>query len=396
MPTEKWRYIRYADGSEELYDLENDPHEWTNLADLEGHAEVKAELAAYLPATSLPPAPGSAHRILTYDGETAIWEGREIDPDQESLPGDVPVSDPEAEIFLDDAAPVRLMDSGAGEGPAWHPRWGLLCSSGGDIHQLMPGGMRRVWKEGAGSNGLLFDGDGSLIVCEPGQRRVSRHHGDGEVTVLADAFEGKRFNSPNDVTVDSRGRLYFTDPRYGSRDGMEITDADGRAIEGVYRIDPDGSIARVITHEVDRPNGVLVSGDGRHLFVADNHNNTPGGARKLWRFDLDGEGNVALDSCYLVYDWGRTRGPDGLAQDREGRLYVAAGIHEAKPPVEIGEVSTAGIYVLSSTGALLDFVAIPHDEVTNCAFGGLTGRRSTSRREVSCGRLEQRPPASPR
>lgn len=367
---EKWRYIRYADGSEELYDLENDPHEWSNVAAREDLAEVKAKMASYLPSSSVPPAPNSAHRILTWDGETAVWEGKVIDSKQTRLPGDVPVSRADAKVFAEGAVAVKVMETGAGEGPAWHPQLGLLCSGGGNLHQLTPGGEFRVFKEGVGSNGLLFDRDGSLLVCEPKSRRVTRHALSGDVTVLAERFEGDRFATPNDVSVDSRGRVYFTDPRYGSREGMEIRDGDGREVEGVYRWDPDGTITRLITHEVDRPNGVLVSQDERHLFVADNHNNTVGGARKLWRFDLGEDGNVDLASRYLVYDWGQTRGPDGMVQDREGRLYVAAGIHRAKPPVETGEESTSGVYVLSPEGALLDFVSIPNDEVTNCTFGG--------------------------
>lgn len=367
---ERWRYIRYADGSEELYDLANDPHEWTNVAHLAEHDAVKAKMASYLPKESVPPAPKSAHRILTYDGSKVIWEGDEVDQDQSLLPGDVPISLASAKIFAKDAVAVELLAEGAGEGPAWHPQLGLLCSAGGNINRLSPEGVFEVFLEDAGSNGLLFDRDGSLLVCEPKRRRVTRRHLNGDVTVLAESYGGKRFATPNDIALDSKGRIYFTDPRYGSRDDMEIVDGEGKPIEGVYRIDPDGTITRLITHEVDRPNGILVSTDDRYLYVADNNNNNVGGARKLWRFDLDKEGNVALDSRYLVYDWGETRGPDGMAQDVEGRLYVAAGIHRAKPPVEIAEQSTAGVFVLSPDGDLLDFVSTPNDEVTNCSFGG--------------------------
>lgn len=369
--TEDWRYIRYADGSEELYDLRQDPHEWTNIAHLSEHDDVKKAMAAFLPQESAPPAPRSAHRILTYDGETVIWEGKEIDQRQELLPGDVPISKPGAKIFAEGAKPVKLLDSGAGEGPAWHPRLGLLMSGNGGINRLGVDGSFGAFKADVGSNGLLVEADGNLLVCEPKQRRVTRHHlDDGRVEVLASTYRGKRFATPNDLAVDSHGRIYFTDPRYGARESMEIVDSEGRAVEGVYRIDPDGRLVQIIDDEVDRPNGILVSADDRYLFVADNNNNNVGAARKLWRFDLSEQGNVVLGSRYLVYDWGATRGPDGMAQDTEGRLYVAAGIHVPKPPVEIAEESTAGVYVLSQDGELLDFVAIPNDEVTNCSFGG--------------------------
>jgi sugar lactone lactonase YvrE len=192
----------------------------------------------------------------------------------------------------------------------------------------------------------------------------------GSLTVLAERYQGKRYNTPNDLTIDSKGRIYFSDPRYGSRIGMEILDERGHTIEGVYRIDPDNTVTRIIGRELDRPNGVLVSADDRFLFVADNNNDKLGGARKLWRFDLHRDGTVDLPSRKLLYDWGAGRGPDGLKQDRQGRLYVAAGLNKPNPPAEPARDVKGGIYVLSPEGKLLTFLPVPTDEVTNCAFGG--------------------------
>ena len=172
------------------------------------------------------------------------------------------------------------------------------------------------------------------------------------------------------MTIDSKGRIYFSDPRYGPRDDMQIRDDKGRTVEGVYRIDTDGKVTRVIGREVERANGVLVSAGDRYLYVADNNNNTDGGARKLWRFDLKKDGGVDLESKKLLYDWGKGRGPDGLKQDREGRLYVAAGLNKPSPPFEPAPDVKGGIYVLSPEGKLLTFLPVPRDEVTNCAFGG--------------------------
>jgi gluconolactonase len=273
-------------------------------------------------------------------------------------------------VFVPGTKPELLQEQGAGEGPAWHPELGLLISGDGHIHRRDKTGKTSVHRPNAGSNGLMFDRQGRLVVCEAVGRRVTRIEPDGTVTVLAAVFGGKRFNQPNDLTIDSRNRIYFSDPRYGDRKDMEIVDGNGRKVEGVYRIDPEGTVTRIITREVDRPNGLVVTHDDRHLFVADNNNDTVGGARKLWRFDLKDDGTVDFASRKLIHDWKSTRGPDGMKLDAAGRLYVAGGLNKPNPPFETADSPTAGIYVFSPAGQLLEFVAIPRDETTNCAFGG--------------------------
>jgi gluconolactonase len=260
-------------------------------------------------------------------------------------------------------------DGSGGEGPAWHPKLGLLTTGNNHIWQLDRDGKSRIWRKDAGCNGLLFDKDGRLLACDSAQRRIIRFD-DGKVTVLTDKFEGKRYNEPNDLTLDSQGRIYFSDPRYGESAGKEIVDEKGHTIEGIYRIDPDGKVARVLGREVERANGVLVSPDDKYLYVADNDNNHENGARKLWRFDLKKEGTVDVASKKLVYDWGKGRGPDGVKQDVKGRLYVAAGLNKPNPPFEPAKDVKGGIYVISPEGKLLTFLSVPTDEVTNCAFGG--------------------------
>lgn len=268
------------------------------------------------------------------------------------------------------AKPTLLHETGAGEEPAWHPRLGLLTSGDGHIMRRDRDGNVSVFRKDAGSNGLAFDRQGRLVICESAQRRVTRLEADGTLKVLADRFEGKRFNTPNDLTIDCTGRIYFSDPRYGDRSDMELVDSAGRNIEGVYRIDADGRVARIITHEVERPNGLAITPDHKFLFVADNNNNTVGGARKLWRFELKTDGTVDFASRKLIHDWKTTRGPDGMKLDAQGRLFVAAGINQPNPPYETAEKPTAGIYVFSPAGELLEFIPIPRDETTNCAFGG--------------------------
>jgi len=275
--------------------------------------------------------------------------------------------------FAPGAKPVNLGSVGAGEGPAWNPKDGLYFSGGGRISRRGLDGKVQVFREQSGSaNGLLWDPQGRLVVCESRGRRVTRIETDGSITVLADQYQGSRFNSPNDLTIDLKGRIYFTDPRYGSRDGMEIRGSDGREIEGVYRIDAPGKVTLLRTG-LERPNGILVAPLDRFLYVADNNNNKEGGARKLWRFPLAGDGSVDPAGRKLIFDWEDSRGPDGVKMDRGGRLFVAAGLNQPHPPFETDR-RKGGIYVLSPEGVLIEFLPIPVDEVTNCAFGGPTLR----------------------
>ncbi len=273
-------------------------------------------------------------------------------------------------ILAHGAKPELLQEKGAGEGPIWHPELGLLTSGEGSVFRRARDGKVSVFRENTGSNGLAFDREGRLVMCEAAGRRVTRIEKDGSRTVLAERFDGHRFNQPNDLAIDGAGRIYFSDPCYGDRGSMEMVDADGKSVEGVYRIDPDGKVARIITHEADRPNGLAISPDGAWLFVADNNNNNVGGARKLWKFALKPDGGIDPASRRLVHDWGKTRGPDGLKFDVAGRLFVAAGLNRPNPPYAMQDMPTAGIYVFSPEGKLLETIPIPRDECTNCAFGG--------------------------
>jgi gluconolactonase len=175
---------------------------------------------------------------------------------------------------------------------------------------------------------------------------------DGRVTTLADRYQGRRLNSPNDLAIDRRGRVFFTDPRYGKRDLLELDR------EAVYRVDPDGTISRVV-ESLTRPNGIVVTDDARTLYVAENA--SPGGAVQLWAFDLDAAGRASAGR--VLHDFGGGRGIDGMALDRDGRIWATAGTKEK-----------AGVYVFApdarrSSAALVSFVATPEDP-TNCTFGG--------------------------
>jgi len=270
------------------------------------------------------------------------------------------------------------------EGPAWRADGNVFFTDieNNRIVRRDPSGTIQVFRQPSGrANGLTFDSEERLYACEGhregGNRRVTRTEADGSITVLTDRFEGKRYNSPNDLVIDSKGRIFFTDPRYGGYDGadeVEQFDTDGKPIEGVYRIDPDGSVARIITHEVQRPNGIAVTADGMYLIVADNHNGPDaGGQRMLWRFDLKADGSVDPDSRKMLYDWGKERGPDGICMGPDGNIYATAGFNFASE-LESANEHKSGVYVISVEGERLDFIPVPEDMITNCTFGGPNGK----------------------
>jgi gluconolactonase len=279
--------------------------------------------------------------------------------------------------FAKGAKAEPLSTSGAGgEGPAWDPEWGLLSTGKGGIHRRALDGTQSVFRADAGTNGLLFDPQGRLLACEPKLRRITRTSRDGALEVVTDSYDGRPYNQPNDLALDSQGRIYFSDACYGGPQNVRQRSADGRSIEGVYRIDAPGRVSRVLGNDdVERANGVLVSADDRFLFVTDNCNDRHGGSRKLWRFTLRDDGGVEPGLRKMLYDWAASRGGDGIKQDVEGRLYVAGGNTQPQFPFEPDTSRPGSIYVFDpNDGRLLQFLPVPTDEVTNCGFGGPDAR----------------------
>src|SRR5260370_31813653 len=138
-------------------------------------------------------------------------------------------ADTDDEIFEPGAKlKVESGKGSGGEGPAWHPKLGVLTSGNGGIMQLDREGKSQVCRKEPETNGLLFDKEGRLLACEPSERRVTRTELDGKITVLADRFDGKRFNEPTDLTIDSKGRIYFSDPHYGAKPAKDQLDGHGR------------------------------------------------------------------------------------------------------------------------------------------------------------------------
>lgn len=213
------------------------------------------------------------------------------------------------------------------------------------------------------SNGLKFDAEGNLLVAEGadfGGRRITRTDmKTGKSYILAGMYEGRPFNSCNDITVDEKGRIYFSDPRYLGHEPIE------QPVMAVYRIDMDGSVHRIIT-DAGKPNGVCVSPDQKTLYVVSNDNGATGterlpketqthkGRMALLAYDLRPDGTAKFRK--LLVDYAPQDGPDGLVCDVDGNLYVAVR-DETRP----------GIYVYSPEGKELAYIKteIP----TNVGFG---------------------------
>ena len=258
------------------------------------------------------------------------------------------------------------------EGPAFHRDGSVYFTeiANNRIMRLPPGAdnAETVIRPSGRANGLMFDAHGNLVACEGnergglGGRRLTRFDMvSRKRTVIVDRFEGKRFNSPNDLCIDQQGRIYFTDPYYGpDRDGLELD------VEGVYRVNADGTdLVRVLGPDhIARPNGIAISADQKTLFVVDNHPVKP--VRKLFAFDLDDKG-MPTGKRKEFHDFGKGRGGDGMCIDAQDNIYVTAGANRLYPNQNTD--NPAGVYVFSRAGKMLGVIPIPEDMVTNCCFG---------------------------
>jgi gluconolactonase len=260
----------------------------------------------------------------------------------------------DAGVVPDGAKLERLWSEGEfTEGPAYGPGGCIYFSDIGDrIMKYDPatGKTTEFRKPSGRANGLDFDPQGRLVAAEGantgGNRRVTVTEKDGSVHVLADKWNGKRFNSPNDLTIDVKGRVYFTDPRYVGDEKREID------TESVYRIDLDGKVTQIIA-DVQKPNGIILSPDMKTLYLADSN---PKGNQHLLSFPLHEDGSVGAKK--LLHDFGKDRGIDGMCVDARGNIYGAAG-----------QGKTGGVYVFNPKGEQLAFIPTP-ETPTNCVFGG--------------------------
>jgi gluconolactonase len=204
-----------------------------------------------------------------------------------------------------------------------------------------------VFRQPAGyANGGTLDAAGRLVTCEHGNRRVTRTEHDGSVTVIADRYQGKRFNSPNDVVVRSDGSIWFTDPSYGIDSDYEGYRADSE-IGGchVYRVDPSTGAVRVVADDFVRPNGLAFSLDERRLYVADSRVN------HLRVFDVADDGALSGGAVFATCTVGVF---DGFRLDQAGRIWTSAG---------------DGVHCYDPDGTLIGKLRVP-ETVANVVFGG--------------------------
>ncbi|HQZ27141.1 MAG TPA: DUF1080 domain-containing protein [Verrucomicrobiales bacterium] len=227
------------------------------------------------------------------------------------------------------------------EGPALSPDGKIYFSDipNSRIHAYDPtSGDTTIVREGSNqSNGLFFTPAGALIACEGGSRRLTRTDFEGKLTVLAEKFDGKKLNSPNDVVPDGIGGFYFTDPRYGKGEDREIE------IEAVYYLDKAGKLSQVASDLV-KPNGLILSSDGSHLYIADP------GVEKIYRYEVESAGKISNKMEFAPV------GSDGMTLDKAGNIYVTW-------KGDVIAYSTEGQEVLRLT---------PPEAPANCLLAGRT------------------------
>lgn len=257
---------------------------------------------------------------------------------------------------------IAAADDVITEGPAWDGS-GLFYTSIGrnEIRRFDPATNRvtTVYRDTAGTNGLVFDAQGRLYACEQQRRAIARYDANGKRTTLVDRFEGKRLNSPNDLALDSRGGVWFTDPRYGS-------DHADRELDhcSVFHITPpasgDGQWAiQRATFDTTRPNGLLLAPDEQTLYVAQSDYDE-GSVRQLRAYPIDANGT--LGPYRVLHDFGPARGIDGMCWDREGNIVATCGWELSGPGPRVA--------VFTPDGTVLEEHPVPAGRPTNCTFGG--------------------------
>jgi gluconolactonase len=261
--------------------------------------------------------------------------------------------------IVDQAAFKRLFNSDAKvermatgmqfvEGPVWMAD-GFLVFSDIPANQLnrwdAQQGVQTFRQPSNNANGNTLDREGRLITAEHGARRVSRTNKDGTVETIADKFDGKSLNSPNDVIVKSNGDIWFTDPDYGLAGRPKEMSGNY-----VFRVDPDSKLVALVARGFDQPNGLCFSPDESKLYVADS-----GKPHNIRLFNISREGGVSGGSVFATIDPGA---PDGIRCDEGGRVWASSG---------------DGVQIFGPDGKLIARILLP-EAAANLTFGGPAGR----------------------
>lgn len=264
--------------------------------------------------------------------------------------------DPQFSKFVLGNAPVKEIASGFDwvEGPVWFGDLNCLLFSDIPNNRIMrwiPGvGISTFRSPSNFSNGHTRDRQGRLISCEHGTRRVTRTEFDGTITVIADSFEGKRLNSPNDVIVASDGAIWFTDPHYGIGSDYEGTKSEQELPCNVYRVTPDGAMEAVLT-DFNCPNGLAFSPDERRLYVADTGRMFTGDPQHIRAFEVGDNWKLSGGDVFHTISPGCA---DGMRVDESGNLWSSAA---------------DGVHCIAPDGQLLGKILVPQT-VSNICFGG--------------------------
>ncbi len=239
------------------------------------------------------------------------------------------------------------------EGPIWHPDEAWLLFS--DIAESI----QYTWSPDDGvsifrrpsnqANGNFFDREGRVVSCEHASSHLVIHdHGGKRVRVLASHYQGKELNSPNDVICDGQGRIWFTDPAFGRlREDLGILREQEQPHQGVFRLDPDGTLT-MVCDDFKQPNGLCLSNDETQLFVNDSWGPT------IRLFDIEGDGSLSGGAVWATITGEGEGVPDGMKTDLEARIFCNG---------------PGGVHVLSPDGGYLGKIATP-EKSTNFCFGG--------------------------
>jgi gluconolactonase len=285
--------------------------------------------------------------------------------------------DPAIEVLHDDfhalrlySASIELLHTGCrwAEGPVWF----------GDMRSLVwsdiPNDRILRWDEASGAvsvfrqpsnfaNGHARDRQGRLVSCEHLTRRITRTEHDGSITVLADRFDGKRLNSPNDIVCAKDGSIWFTDPTFGIHGWYEGAPAASELTHAVYRLAPDGTLHQVIA-DLKGPNGLAFSPDEAELYIVESRAEPH---RKLWAYRVNTDDT--LGSRRLVIDAADGGALDGIAIDAEGHIWCGWGGNGRQPSEPLD-----GVRVFDAAGKALGHIHLP-ERCANLCFGGAKRNR---------------------